>query len=284
MIDNQDENYIAEMFGRLPRKPEVSGRKEVVWLRIQNELRSTRLAAPEPRSAFFLQYRFNRYSLGALIVLVAVSLAGGAAYAAQSSLPGETLYPVKIATEKVQIALATSDEQKVQVLSSHAKNRLQEVSKLVEAKKQPEVVTQTLAALKDTTNQVVAVSAQKPELVGQAAALAATETQVLSSVEPQTQGEVKQAVQEALATSRESLNKLQNPEETPTPTVKGTESLNASSTPAAVQKTGAAAQRTSKTARPIRSITPGEGYIESPIQIGGVINGDNGETIPPVQP
>lgn len=280
MIDNRDEKFIASLFVRLPRKPAVSGRKEAIWLRIQNELRVIRTAAPQKNSGFFLRHKFNRYSLTALIVVIAVSVVGGGVKAAQSSLPGQTLYSVKIATEKVQVALATSDEKKVKVLTTHAKNRLQEVTKLVETKQEGQVVAETLEALKTTTEKVVAVTTEKPELAGHAVALAAEEKQILSEVAPQAEGEAKQAVVEA-------LSQLENPEAATGQTgeeVKGTQTTHSTSTIPS-SNAGVTTKRVLKPKQPAPVLPiPGEGYIESPIQVGGVINGDDGETVEPLQP
>ncbi|MBI4050241.1 MAG: hypothetical protein HY398_02215 [Candidatus Doudnabacteria bacterium] len=275
MTDSDPEKFIAEQFARLPRKPVVSGHKETVWLNIQNELRSIRTAAPQTQSrGFFLRHKFNRYSVTALIVVVGGSVVGGTAFAAQSSLPGETLYGVKIATEKVQVVLATSDEQKVKILSTHAKKRLNEVTKLVEAKQPGAVVTQTLEALKNTTDKVVAVTTEKPELAEHAEALAAEEKQVLATVAPQAEGEAREAVEQALSQLENTDTSVGEPAE-----VKGTQT--ASST--APARTGTAKKIGKPLPKPILTL-PGEGYLESPIQIGGVINGDDGETVEPIQP
>lgn len=277
MINEQDEKFIAELFARLPRKSVFSARKEQVWLRIQNELRDARIAVENAgaKGSIFLRRPFSRLAVGSLIVILAVGI-GGAAYASQSSLPGETLYTVKLATEKVQVALATNDAKKVEVLSNHAKNRLEEVAKLVENNETSEIVNQTLTALKTTTDTVVAVSSQKPELADQVADLAAAEEQALSDVVPQAEGEVKQAVEEALTVSRESFSKLKNTEENVEPEVKGVETTTSTSATVGVKKPSAKPQTA--------TITPPEGLIQSPIQINDVIDAISGDSLPPLEP
>src|SRR3989344_3605876 len=44
-----------------------------------------------------------------IILIIALMGGGGATYASQSSLPGEILYPIKIASEKVQTTLTIND-------------------------------------------------------------------------------------------------------------------------------------------------------------------------------
>lgn len=66
-----------------------------------------------------------------IAVLLVVGLSGGTAFAAQSALPGEPLYAVKInVNEPVQIALATTPEAKAEVNASIATTRLEEAETL----------------------------------------------------------------------------------------------------------------------------------------------------------
>ena len=53
------------------------------------------------------------------------------AYASQSALPGETLYPVKILTENVRLAAALDAETKIQLHLSFAESRLAEIASLL---------------------------------------------------------------------------------------------------------------------------------------------------------
>lgn len=68
-----------------------------------------------------------RYAVSALVGL---SLIGGTAFASGGSIPGDLLYPVKIAAEKVQLGLATSDESKVNLQAKFAQVRLDELKAL----------------------------------------------------------------------------------------------------------------------------------------------------------
>lgn len=68
--------------------------------------------------------------IGAMIV--ALLAGGGTAYASQTSLPGDTLYPVKLMTEDVQTAVARSPEKKVEMETKFANRRVEEIKNLQE--------------------------------------------------------------------------------------------------------------------------------------------------------
>src|SRR5207247_1474069 len=69
--------------------------------------------------AFTLLAKPTPYALRAIAVaLVVVSLAGGTLVASADALPDDALYPVKIATEQVRLALATTSQDRAAVASS----------------------------------------------------------------------------------------------------------------------------------------------------------------------
>jgi len=74
-----------------------------------------------------------RYALP-LIVGVIFLGAGGAAFASQGSLPGETLYPVKILTEDIRTSIAASPESKAELHITFASRRIQEVKEIINEK------------------------------------------------------------------------------------------------------------------------------------------------------
>ncbi|MFC2026429.1 DUF5667 domain-containing protein [Chloroflexota bacterium] len=65
------------------------------------------------------------------ILLVFSGLGTGTVYAAGNSLPGETLYPVKIATEQVRSLLTFNDTAQIELELAFADTRLQEIEALV---------------------------------------------------------------------------------------------------------------------------------------------------------
>jgi hypothetical protein len=62
--------------------------------------------------------------------VLGLSLLGGTAFAAGSSIPGDPLYPVKLATEKVELSLAFSRQSKISLQAKFAGERLNELQKL----------------------------------------------------------------------------------------------------------------------------------------------------------
>src|SRR6185503_5412697 len=87
--------------------------------------------------------RLASFSSGAVMALII--LMGETAYAAQGSLPGDLLYPVKIhVTEPVQLALAATSEQKAQVNADIASQRVVEAQTLAAQGKLTATTTQEL--------------------------------------------------------------------------------------------------------------------------------------------
>jgi hypothetical protein len=76
-------------------------------------------------------------------VLILVLAGGSTVYAAQSSLPGDTLYPVKTGVENLQLAITTSPAVKANLYLKFAQQRIDEVQQ--EVKLNRNVNAQTLA-------------------------------------------------------------------------------------------------------------------------------------------
>jgi hypothetical protein len=69
----------------------------------------------------------------AIALVLAVAVGGGASFAAQSAVPGDMLYPVKVGlNENVEAAFALSDESKVNFDLTIIKTRLQEANTLIQ--------------------------------------------------------------------------------------------------------------------------------------------------------
>lgn len=79
----------------------------------------------------FLQLTFKPMPIviGAMIVALLAG-GGGTVYASQGSLPGDTLYPVKLMTEDVQTTVAFDPEKKAEIETRFANRRLEEIQKL----------------------------------------------------------------------------------------------------------------------------------------------------------
>lgn len=69
--------------------------------------------------------------LAIFLILAVISGSSGAVYAAQGSLPGEALYPVKLASEEVRERLMFSPEARFRFKAERAGRRLAEAEKLL---------------------------------------------------------------------------------------------------------------------------------------------------------
>ncbi len=74
-----------------------------------------------------------------VLAFVVLTTGVGSVYAAQSSLPGDVLYPVKIGAEKVQIAVTINPEDKAYLHLKLAQRRIDEVAKQVSLNRTPDV-------------------------------------------------------------------------------------------------------------------------------------------------
>ncbi len=81
-------------------------------------------AAPKIRSFFGW---LPRWATALAIVLAVLVAGGGTVAAASNSMPDSILYPVKLATEHVQLALTTSDLGKARLCASFADRRVVEI-------------------------------------------------------------------------------------------------------------------------------------------------------------
>lgn len=104
-------------------------------------------------------------------LLLAVSLlGGGAVFASQSSLPGDILYPVKLGTEKIKIALANDNAKKASLHLEFASERLNELNQIIEKDKnvKDEQVDQVFAQYKtelDESEKILdQTTSQKPQI------------------------------------------------------------------------------------------------------------------------
>jgi len=99
------------------------------------------------RSRPFLGWQ-PRWATAVITVLILLLVGGSTVAAASNSMPDKPLYPVKLATEQVQLALTPSDIGKAQLLAKLADKRVAEIVYLANQGKsgQIELATQRLDA------------------------------------------------------------------------------------------------------------------------------------------
>jgi hypothetical protein len=143
---------------RLTEAEKASMRAEISRFADAHPLRTAHgFSAPSP-SRFLYISAWNYRVPAALAVFL---LVGGTASAAQASLPGDALYPMKIhVNEQVEAALALSSEAKAEVEARLATRRLDEAQELaVEGKLTPQAnaeITERFAAHADALDKHLA--------------------------------------------------------------------------------------------------------------------------------
>ncbi|GEM_PF-3111535 len=76
------------------------------------------------------QERRNNFMKYIISTLLGLSLLGGTALAAQNSKPGDILFPIKKAQERIAVSFAASAEQKAALEAKFANNRLEELNQI----------------------------------------------------------------------------------------------------------------------------------------------------------
>jgi len=91
----------------------------------------------------------------AIAAILAISTLGaGTAYASQGSIPGDTLYPVKLGTEQVQRVLTTNDVEGVNLELKFADTRLEEMDSV--ARKRPGEIPVAVTGYERSLNMAIA--------------------------------------------------------------------------------------------------------------------------------
>ncbi len=113
--------------------------KTRVWL--MDQIHGKQAVAKWPWSRYEGQMKpiwyLKRFSMSTAGIILAIVIAlgaagGGTAYAAQNSLPGDTLYPVKLGTEQAIMMLPGDDVARAERALNFAERRVQEMETLAE--------------------------------------------------------------------------------------------------------------------------------------------------------
>ncbi|MEK7494090.1 MAG: DUF5667 domain-containing protein [Patescibacteria group bacterium] len=113
----------------------------------------------------------------ALAVIIALTASGsGVSFAAQNAIPGETLYPVKLATERARIAVTPGKKTKAELHLGFASRRLNEIEQLIEQNGDAQAaISETLTRYENELDESETFSMQDP-LLAQALAPLVGET------------------------------------------------------------------------------------------------------------
>jgi len=99
--------------------------------RVRYDLQLKMAAVGKPRRASWLSLQ-PRWATTMIAVMFVFVLGGGAVLAADSSMPGSLLYPIKILTENISLKLAGSDIEKAELSLTFADRRVEEMNYLIE--------------------------------------------------------------------------------------------------------------------------------------------------------
>lgn len=136
----------------VPRPEFVIDLRERLMLAAETELRPAAAAAPETRQSLRPRRR-ERHLAAAAAAIVLVGGTAGVATAAQGSLPGDPLYPLKLGIEQASVALQPSDAGKGTDLLQQAGTRLSEARSLIAERAPAGQVAQSLQSFSSTAGQ-----------------------------------------------------------------------------------------------------------------------------------
>lgn len=107
-------------------RPEFKAR---VRHEVQSQIRS-KGRKPEPKGVPALHWMPRWAAIAACVAMLFVFAAGGTVAASSGSMPGDTLYPVKTATEQVQMKLTFSEAARAKLQARFAERRVWEMAQL----------------------------------------------------------------------------------------------------------------------------------------------------------
>ena len=128
--------------------------------RYEFQSRLNELSARKEQRTPFFRWRWqwqSGWAIALIAIMVVVLSGGGTVAASGGSMPDETLYPVKLATEKVHLALTFSDIGKAELNARYADRRVEEIVYLAEKDdtKNVQVTAQRLNSNLATMNSLV---------------------------------------------------------------------------------------------------------------------------------
>jgi Domain of unknown function (DUF5667) len=163
--------------------------------------------------------RKERVSMFSILTAVVVTLsilfggAGATVYAAQGSLPSDTLYPVKIFSEDLRVNLAAEPQGQVNVLLDFADRRVDEIAALL-AKGEPvpeEVMTRFQSQMQSAYQIAAGLEGDGQIQAMEKIQLRATnQVRVMNLVEPTTPGQGTMTKEQVKAMLQEQIRQAQN--------------------------------------------------------------------------
>lgn len=123
------------------------------------------LHEPLPKRGF-LAFAWPRWATVVTVVVIMLLVSGGTVGASGKSMPDGVLYPVKLFTERMRLALATSDIAKAEVYARLNETRVGEILTMVDRNK-PQYIEETAARLDENLRNVAVLAGdgEEPEKI-----------------------------------------------------------------------------------------------------------------------
>jgi len=203
---------VVERAAKIPtRRPALD--QTAIWNRIALQIGPADTkpkAAPVPAVSSQLLSGFSfhipKTVFAGILAVVMLWVVNSTAVAAQNSLPGQTLYPVKRTVEKIQLTLTIDDVKKTEIRIKHAENRLSEAKSIVDTSSSTDekIIEQTLNDLKSATAQVAGESSDNSNLLQKVVELTDKQENLLPGIQNKVTGDAKKVADEALSTAKET--------------------------------------------------------------------------------
>ncbi|MEK7488000.1 MAG: DUF5667 domain-containing protein [Patescibacteria group bacterium] len=104
-------------------------------------------------------------ALALAMIITLVGSGSGVSFAAQNTIPGETLYGVKLATEQIRVAVAPGKKAKAELHLRFASRRLEEIEQLIEQNGSAHAaVSEALVRYEDELDESEALATHDPAL------------------------------------------------------------------------------------------------------------------------
>ena len=154
----------------------------------------------------------RRWAVAVAVILALFLAGGGTVMASSNSLPGDLLYPMKMATEKVQAFFTFGDEAKANLHIKFAERRGKEIESLAERGRNiPESV---LNVMREETERAIHLvernESLKRELIAKLRGLTSNQKMMLARLMEKVPPNAKSRLQEALKRSEDAYRRLEN--------------------------------------------------------------------------
>lgn len=153
----------ASLLTSLRTKP-ANADSKTVWSKIQAGIKENLTQEATAHVFHLFRFALSRATVAIVTILVAVGLVNATAVTAQSSVPGETLYPIKKTVERIQLAFTVDETKKTEVRLKHAETRLIEVQVVAQQTEEGQQNNETKTAV---VKAAIGELAETTEKIGQ---------------------------------------------------------------------------------------------------------------------